>query len=144
MKKLLLLASASLVFATTYASASWINPSRTICTANGGRLAPDGVCEANWRNATRICSATNARLPKRSELRKVVTDCGGVFNDEDNNQNDAHYQSCYSDAGFYSSNYYWSSMTDTSLNNYAWIVYFKYGYDSNYNKGGINYVVCIK
>ena len=143
MNKLLLLASISLVFGTTYASADWINPPRKACTKNGGHLAQGGVCEANWSSAKRICRVAGGRLPTINELRKVITSCGGEVNDNSNNKNDPSYQSCYANRGFSSSGYYWSSTTLASDSSYAWIVYFKSGND-NVDKSDSYFVRCVR
>ena len=40
---------------------------------------------AKWKKAKEICRAKGGRLPTIEELRKVVTDCGGIVDDYKNN-----------------------------------------------------------
>ncbi len=144
MKKLLLLTVASLLLTTTYAVAKWISPPCKACTGNGGKLSSEGICQATWYDAGRICSAAEARLPSIDELKRVVTDCGGDINYLDNIENDPAYQSCYQNKGFSASDYYWSSSTYVSGTKYAWIVYFKDGYTDGNTKTNEHYVRCVR
>jgi uncharacterized caspase-like protein len=38
-------------------TSKWIKPTNSVCEANGGELYK-GVCQANWKNAKKICSAS--------------------------------------------------------------------------------------
>jgi len=83
-----------------------------------------------------------------SELRKVITDCGGEMKDDNEaeykkNGNNASYQSCYKAKGF-TSNDYWSSTTNASDSSYAWNVYFDLGDDDWYGKTYEGYVRCVR
>jgi hypothetical protein len=123
-------------------TSKWITPKNTTCRSKGGKLYK-GVCEANWQNAKAICRASGGRLPQISELKKVITDCGGAVNADEENRGDPNYQSCYKRKGFISSNY-WSSSTYASYTNNAWYVYFYNGYtDSNYKDYSL-YVRCVR
>jgi hypothetical protein len=95
-----------------------------------------------WEKAKELCSANGGRLPTIEELRKVVTDCGGVIDDYENNEN-SNYQACYKAKGF-TSNYYWSSTTHASDSSNAWLVYFYDGYDLRYDKTNEDYVRCVR
>jgi hypothetical protein len=97
---------------------------------------------ANWKKAKKICQAKGGRLPTIEELRKVVTDCGGVINDYENNRKNSSYQACYKAKGF-TSNGYWSSTTYASDSSYAWLVYFYYGSDYRYDKTAEFYARCV-
>nr|WP_255494513.1 DUF1566 domain-containing protein [Sulfurovum sp. bin170] len=120
----------------------WVKPSRSVCESSGGNYgefttsADDGTkyegtlyteCWANWENAHTICSATGGVLPNNETLKAVVTDCGGVIDDYENNRNSESYQACYREKGFTSS-YYWSSTSDASDSSNAWIVNFSNGH----------------
>lgn len=143
MKKIIL---AILVFAlgATVVNAKWIKPPRKNCTSNGGKLASGGVCEANWSDAKAICRSMRAKLPTIKQLRRVVTRCGGVVDDYENNQNDPAYQSCYKSKGFSDKEYYWSSTTYEKDSSSAWIINFKNGNDNSNNKSNDNYVLCVR
>jgi hypothetical protein len=119
-------------------SSKWITPSKSICENNGGEYSKD-ACISTWANAKTICSVAGGELPTIVKLRAVVTDCGGVLN-EDNSQNSA-YQSCYREKGF-TPNFYWSSNTVTSDNIYGWFVNFRNSSDGWDNKKSENYILC--
>ena len=121
-------------------TSKWIKPTNSVCEANSGKMV-DGVCQANWKNATKICSASGASLPSIDDLRKVVTDCGGVIDDYINNINNSNYQTCYRQKGFTSS-WYWSSTERNS--SYAWSVGFYDGDDDWYGKTGNSYALCVR
>jgi len=106
----------------------WIKPSRNDCESGGGRYSTfntnldedtnyEGTeyteCLANWEKANNICSAIGGVLPKIKRLNDVVTECGGVIDDYDNNKKNEAYQACYRENGF-SPDYYWS----ISINEY--------------------------
>jgi len=146
MKKLHFASLLLVAMSTTSLYAEWIDPNRASCTSNGGKLAPGGICLADWYQAKNICSAMDARLPSIDELYKAITDCGGVVNDFENNQNDPSYQSCYQNKGFSSttSNGYWSATTYAGNTGYAWDVYFSYGDDGWSYESNSFYVRCVR
>ena len=120
----------------------WISPTQKVCKANGGKM--NGyTCTANWSDAKDICSASGGSLPSIEVLKKVVIDCGGTINDDDNNEVDAVYQDCYKNKGFIST-YYWSSTTHASYTNNAWDVYFSDGYMSYNPKSSKFNVRCVR
>ncbi|CAA6804537.1 MAG: Unknown protein [uncultured Sulfurovum sp.] len=100
-------------------------------------------CQADWRDAQKICRANGGRLPTIDELKKVVTECGGTMEDFKNNRLNSAYQSCYKNKGF-ASNYYWSSTTYVGYTYYAWNVYFNFGSQSYDVKSDSNYVRCVR
>ncbi len=132
-------------------SLQWIDPTKSICEANGGKTEKDGgirVCKADWTSAKKICRASGGRLATIEELKKVVTGCGGEIDKENSeererNRNNSDYQNCYKELGF-SSNGYWSSTTNVGYVSYTWGVGFGYGYVGNGNKYGTLYVRCVR
>jgi len=91
----------------------WITPKNSVCRSNGGEIDEDGVCESNWENAKKICSASGGHLPTIDVLKQVVVDCGGRTVEADSlnaldkyskNSKNTSYQSCYKEKGF-SSNF---------------------------------------
>jgi len=106
MKKILL--SIAMIFGLSVsANAEWITPTEDVCTSIAGKFDKSG-CYANWTRANDICQASGARLPTIDELKKVITDCGGVVDDSKNVKN-LKYQKCYQKNGF-ASELYWSSI----------------------------------
>ena len=120
----------------------WISPIQETCKANGGKIDND-ICKANWSNAKDICSASGGRLATIDELKKVVTDCGGIIDDYANKA-DSVYQDCYKRKGFSPSNYYWSSTTYASNTSYAWNVSLRYCDADGYHKSANGYVRCVR
>ena len=96
-----------------------------------------------WKKAKELCRENGARLPTLKELKKVVTDCGGIIGELDKNEKNSRYQQCRKNKGF-NSNYYWSSPTNVNSHYYAWIVSFDYGYQYSNNKDYSNYVRCVR
>jgi len=145
MKKIVLVSLTSLLLSTSYLSAEWVKPTRSACTSNGGKLAEGGICKANWEDSKQICSAMGARLPTIEELREVITSCGGVVDDYDNNENNPDYQSCYKRKGFSSSgafDAYWSSSEYNSSD--AWLVLFGSGLGVWGRKSSEVYALCVR
>jgi hypothetical protein len=128
---------------TTQSSSKWITPKDSVSRSNGGKIDKEGICRAKWKNAKEICSASGGRLPNREELKKIVTDCGGVLRSLENNKKNSSYQSCYKAKGFTSS-YYWSSTTNASDSSSAWGVYFDCGDDGRGSKTDENLVRCVR
>jgi len=95
MKKIIVVSLTSLLLSTSYLSAEWVKPTKSACTSNGGKFAKGGICKAKKEESKKICSAMSGRLPAIEELKKVITSCGGVVDDFDNNFNNSNYQSCY-------------------------------------------------
>ncbi len=132
---------------TAKPKSKWITPSNSTCRSKGGKLYK-GVCDAKWQQAKNICRASGGRLPSKSELLSVISDCGGNTANSDSahteNRDDPNYQSCYKRKGFVASSNYWSSTSYASSPSYAWTVYF-YGGDTSYNgKNGSRYVRCVR
>ena len=99
-------------------TSKWLVPTNSTCKANGGKIDKYGVCEATWKNATNICSASGGRLPSREDLHKVIRDCGGIADANSNewskNKNNSHYQNCYKQRGFSDKDWYWTSESKDS------------------------------
>ena len=110
---------------------TWIAPKQSTCQNGGGVMNVKGVCLANWENANKICRASGGVLPTIEVLEKVVTDCGGVIDDIYGNSENSDYQACYKREGFVNVDSYWSSTTYTSGSQYALIIYFEDGDESN-------------
>ncbi|NEW59926.1 caspase family protein [Sulfurovum sp. bin170] len=106
---------APIVVAQTY-SDKWITPTESICSSNGGKINKNGICEAEWNNANKICKASGGVLPNIETLRAVVTDCGGVI-DECENKNNKFYQACSKERGFNLTDLYLSSTNPETLKN---------------------------
>jgi len=111
----------------------WAFPSKEMCMQYGGKLPKNGICEANWENANKICKATDMELPPLEELKNIVTGCGGVLQkntkseDEWNkNRTNKSYHACYRKEGFNSS-LYWSANTNVKYSTSAWMLYFNTG-----------------
>jgi len=130
-------------------SSKWITPTNSACKANGGKIVK-GVCQANWKNAKKICSQSGGQLPSREDLKQVVVDCGGIVNsnlfgkDAEKNRKNSSYQSCYKGKGFDSNYYYWSSTSNSNSNELAWVVNFRYGTQDSSYKSHNNYVRCVR
>ncbi len=120
----------------------WVKPSQSICESNGGYYIMRGFgvdhgtkyqgttytdCHANWKNAHTICSDIRGSLPTKEVLGAVVTDCGGVIDEEDNNRDNESYQACYRERGF-DPGYYWSSTASVSDTRSAWGTSFSNGH----------------
>jgi len=126
----------------------WITPSNSTCRSEGGILHK-GICNTNWQRAKNICGASGGRLPSVQELIKVVTDCGGnkanlLISAQIENREDLNYQACYQRKGFIASDNYWSSSTDATNSNYAWLVAFDMGARYYNSKSDYGCVRCVK
>ena len=127
------------------ATTKWITPSNRVCKKYGGQIE-DGVCEAPWKDAKSICSASGGALPSLEALKQVVMDCGGEMKDNSfaeskRNRNNSNYQSCYKEKGFTSS-LYWSSIESTTYR--AFCVFFSDGYMDYSLKCDSNSVRCVR
>jgi hypothetical protein len=142
MKKLILASITSLLLGTTYSSAGWVKPTKTVCTSNGGKL-DNGICKVNWKNAKDICQASGARLPTVNELKKVIISCGGG-DDYDNNMNNSDYQSCYQRRGFSNKDWYWSSTEYNNDSSGAQLVNFHDGNGYWLSKSYESYFLCVR
>ncbi|MDD2829111.1 MAG: hypothetical protein PHW18_06010 [Sulfuricurvum sp.] len=120
----------------------WYDVSEHECT-NGEAQMTQGVCEPNWYETGRICSAAGARLPSIDELRNVVTECGGVIGDYVNNKKDPAYQKCYKNKGF-ADDLYWSSTSISGSTDDVLIVYFGMGKVANLSKGNSALLRCVR
>lgn len=116
----------------------WFDFSSKQCVENKGKLDTDGFCHADWHSAISICHSTGGRLPTISELRSVVTECGGEI-DANNVANNLTYQLCYRVKGFVGSNVYWSSTERGSSGDSVWVVKFITGTDFGRNKSKIRW-----
>ncbi|RUM71573.1 MAG: hypothetical protein DSZ07_00045 [Sulfurovum sp.] len=133
---------------TQTSTSKWIDPTESVCKDNGGEIGEEGICEAPWKEAKKICSISGGSLPSLEVLGQVVTSCRGILNNHESdkmkkNRNNNNYQSCYKRKGF-NSNHYWSSASYSNGNEDAWVVYFYSGYQSVSNKGNSNYVRCVR
>jgi len=124
-------------------TSKWIKPTNSVCEANGGKLYK-GVCQANWKNAQKICSASGGQLPSRADLKKEIVACGGIWNDWRKNKQNNSYQSCYKEKGFSDANWYWTRETDEDDSSYAWRVYFHRGDDLWFDKSFYDYALCVR
>ena len=130
-------------------TSKWITPSDSVCKANEGRIDEYGICKASWKNAKKICRASGGTLPSKEVLGEVVSDCGGLlslfdFKKMNKNGKNSNYQSCYKRKGFSDSDDYWSSTSSSDYNEYAWVVGFYSGGQSNSHKGNNFYVRCVR
>jgi len=76
----------------------WITPSKNICNKYGG-IVLKNACFINYYQSKKICKYLNGRLPSIEELGRVVILCGGHIN-ENKNEYNSKYQSCYQEMGF--------------------------------------------
>jgi len=144
MKKLLLLASASLLITATYLSADeWVSPSKEVCAKNGGELSRGGACYAKLDDAKRICSNMDAALPTLDELKAALESCGGKFDDYEVHKDDAAFQSCSKKKGFDVSRHYWTS-TKGQVDGYSMAVRIANGYDYMSENSKTSSVNCVK
>ena len=72
----------------------WITPEDKVCTDNGGKI-DEGLCYTRWEEAKKVCSISGGKLPSLVQLKKVITDCGGIINERDKNQQNTDYDKCY-------------------------------------------------
>ena len=144
MKKLLLLASASLLITATYLSAEeWVSPSKEVCTKNGGKVSRGGVCYAKWDAAKRICSNMDAALPTLDELKAALASCGGKFDDYKMHKDDPAFQSCSKKKGFAVLRHYWTS-TKGQADGYSMAVRIANAYDYMNKNSKTSSVNCVK
>jgi hypothetical protein len=90
----------------------------------------------NWQGAIEYCQNLNLgghndwRLPSLAELKTIV--------DKNNNP------TIKSEFKNTASHGYWSSTPHAYFSNYAWYVYFSYGYENDYYKGNNANVMCVR
>ena len=112
----------------------WIDPIKDVCLKHKGDYSNDGMCDTYGEEAQNICQETGGSVPTLSELRKLITVCGGemVYTDGsdsdkakmDKNKKNKAYQSCYQKKGFKAKYGYWTA-TEHSVNDPSLIyVYF--------------------
>jgi hypothetical protein len=100
---------------------------------NGGNIK-----KATWEEAIKYCEDSKLagyndwRLPNIRELISIV---------DDTKYNPAIDTSAFVNT---TSGLYWSSTTYAYNHDYAWIVYFWYGYDYGGNKGYSTFVRCVR
>lgn len=100
----------------------WIDISSSVCENNGGkyidvrrRIDTEFVktgakaCSANWEQANKMCLISGGRLASEEEFEKIITSCGGVLYDKNDNNKKLSYKQCYNNLGFTTS-YYWNSL----------------------------------
>jgi len=129
-------------------SSKWITPSNSVCKANGGKIYK-GVCQANWKNAKKICSQSGGQLPSRVDFHNVITACGGIADADNNKQwnkniKNSSYQSCYKQKGFSDNDWYWTREIYEKDSSLAWSVYFRGGGDYWYYKTNNSYALCVR
>lgn len=95
----------------------WITPSRSNCGNYGGH-SKRSVCKATWSKAKEICRASGGILASLDDLQDILIDCGG------SEQVNSNYKACLESKGF-EPTHYWSSLTETNRDRYAWYVNFK-------------------
>lgn len=122
-------------------NSKWIDVSSSTCSDNGGEMR-HGVCYAHWENAKTICSQSGGQLPSIEELKEVVVDCGGVWEEWEKNRKNSSYQSCYKAKGFSDYTWYWTREEHDS--SYACFVGFETGLDGWDYKSGSHYVRCVR
>ncbi len=120
----------------------WITPTDKVCVDKGGKI-DEKLCYARWATAKEICKVSGGVVPPLKKLTDVITDCTGIVDDRDKNQNNLKYSKCYKEKGF-SMYAYWSSNTNEENENDAWYVGFFYGSAYEFNKKHFNYVRCLK
>ena len=122
---------------------SWITPTDSICNDNGGIVYSEYnlPCTANWDNGKNICRKSGGELPSIDVLRQVIIDCGGILNDDDKNEKNQSYQTCYKEQGFTSASY-WSSTKRTSDS--IWGIRFQLGDEVWGGKDATSAIRCIK
>jgi len=117
--------------------------------ANAEWVTPKGVGEENWEDAKSICQSIGGRLPTTNEVKKVITDCGGIVCGDGvdaykNNMANSSYQSCYKKKGFSSDKFYWSSTSFSGYIDGAWAVNFGNGEVYISSKDLNKYLRCVK
>jgi len=109
---------------TQESTSKWINPLENVCKSNGGEINGN-ICDANWENAKKICKLSGGTLPSIRELKKVIVDCGGSFNNRELNHKNAAYKSCYKEKGFTSVyDTYWSSTKEQSSSSILFVHFY--------------------
>ncbi|MDD2830415.1 MAG: DUF1566 domain-containing protein [Sulfuricurvum sp.] len=142
MKTLLKISLAVMITSSALQAApKWINSPQKNCTLNGGEISTNGVCKANWKDATAICASLEAKLPTIEQLVDVEVNCGASLHDNEDNQ---AYQSCYKKKGFSSWSYYWSSSPYAADSNLVLRVYFKDGDVYAHSKELSGYFRCVR
>ena len=129
----------SLMSTAVVAATSWVEPPLDRCPAMGG----DGVCSANWADATALCESVGARLPTIGELRQEVEGCGGVLNALQQNSRNEDYKSCFQAAGFSMNGSYWSGTEEGTGSDNAWYLGFYLGNDRAGDKGSVTHLRCV-
>ena len=97
----------------------------------------DSIKRAKWTDAIDYCEGltlnaqSDWRLPNKKELLSIVD--YGTYNPA--------ISSVFEKTA---SGLYWSSTTDASYTNLAWVVHFYFGYTLSYNKSHRNGVRCVR
>lgn len=120
----------------------WIEPSKSVCTSNGGVWLKSNICRGNWENSKMICNKMKAKLPEENELKEVLANCNRIVNSK-KNEKDYTYQYCYKTKGF-ENNAYWSSALYPDDKDYVLIVIFKHKNIFLSTKEELHYIRCVK
>ena len=93
-------------------SRDWIDPEKSLCIKNGGKVDDSGYCFATWKEAHQICLKSGGVLPSIELLKEVVSDCRGVLDNVDEEESRSKTLACYREKGFRLSPYWTSSSYD--------------------------------
>jgi len=139
-----ILLTTAILTSSLQAAPKWVDLPQKDYTSHGGIQTVSGAWTVPWEIAAKICSSSNARLPNINELRKVVTDCGGVIDELAINHRNQAYQACYKNKGLTSMGAYWSSSPNGPDSSSAWYMYFIYGEDDWVSKSENRLVRCVR
>ncbi len=81
-------------------------------------------------------------MPSRDDLKKVVVDCGGEWDNWKKNNKNISYQACYKQKGFSDNDWYWTREENGSSS--AWRVLFLGGNDLWNLKSFHGYALCVR
>ena len=121
-------------------TSKWITPEDSVCKENGGGIY-EGICSTSWEKAKNICSASGAKLPTESDLKKIVLDCGGTWNNWKKNRSNRHYRACYKKKGFHDNDFYWTAKS--KKNSGIFILHFFNGYNYWHDGSPFYEVICV-
>ena len=93
-------------------SRDWIDPEKSVCIKNGGKVDDSGYCSSTWREAQQICLASGGVLPSMTLLKEVVSECNGVLDNVDDEESRSKTLACYKEKGFLLTPYWTSSSYD--------------------------------
>lgn len=121
-------------------SSLYTKPTQAQCVSAGGDWNSIDECQVDWNEAMNICE-----MPSIEMWRDVVTGCGGVIGNITENENNDAYEQCYKELGLGKAAY-WSSSTDATNSEDAWVVNLRNGYDFTHYKtySHAYHVRCVK